>query len=122
MRYTFSHPGHSLWSLGQSNLWNPDATAPPSGLHGNSGPHIGGGLIFFGGGVPLYKNGKIIGGVGISGGNSRAEHQNAKRDRNILGMDPPRGATVDDNVYNPPRSPFAFSHPRRVKTLRNSTL
>lgn len=29
--YTFTQPGHSLWSLGQSNLWNPDLTAPPAG-------------------------------------------------------------------------------------------
>src|SRR5262249_40417984 len=29
--YTFTQPGHSLWSLGQSNLFNPSALAPPSG-------------------------------------------------------------------------------------------
>src|SRR5688500_6839987 len=46
--YTFTQPGHSLWSLGQSNLWNPTATAAPGGQGGNN--QIAGGLIFFGGG------------------------------------------------------------------------
>jgi len=50
--YTFTQPGHSLWSLGQSNLWNPAFTAPPSGQGGGNN-QIDGGLIFFGGGVPL---------------------------------------------------------------------
>lgn len=59
--YTFTQPGHSLNSLGQSNLWNPEFTAPPSGSGG--GRHeIAGGMIFFGGGVALYRGGAIIGG------------------------------------------------------------
>src|SRR5438128_910700 len=67
--YTFTQPGHSLWSLGQSNLFNPKFLAAPSG--DDSGDNqIAGGLIFFGGGVPLYKNGKIIGGLGVSGDTS----------------------------------------------------
>src|SRR5213595_674995 len=64
--YTFTQPGHSLWSLGQSNLFNPNFLAPPSGQGGGK-EQIAGGLIFFGGGVPLYNaGGKIIGGLGIS--------------------------------------------------------
>ena len=35
--YTFTQPGHSLWSLGQSNLFNPGALAPPSGQDGGQG-------------------------------------------------------------------------------------
>src|SRR5262249_9620105 len=62
-----TQPVHSFWSLGQSNLFNPNFLAPPSGQQGGEG-RIAGGLIFFGGGVPLYNsNGKIIGGLGISG-------------------------------------------------------
>jgi len=59
--------------LGQSNLFNPIALAPPSSQDGGQG-EIAGGLIFFGGGVPLYRNGKIIGGLGISGDTSCADH------------------------------------------------
>src|SRR6185503_3922093 len=52
MLYTFTQPGHSLWSLGQSNLWNPAFTAAPSdnGRDHDRGQQIAGGLIFFGGG------------------------------------------------------------------------
>src|SRR5437899_3503253 len=32
--YTFTQPGHSLWSLGQSNLFDPKFLAPPGGQGG----------------------------------------------------------------------------------------
>src|SRR4051812_35286944 len=48
--YTFTQPGHSLSSLGQSNLFNPKFLASPSGDDGGQGSIVGG-LIFFGGGV-----------------------------------------------------------------------
>ena len=32
--YTFTQPGHSLWSLGQSNLFNSQFLAPPDGTGG----------------------------------------------------------------------------------------
>ena len=35
--YTFTQPGHSLWSLGQSNLFNPQFLASPSGQNGGQG-------------------------------------------------------------------------------------
>ena len=60
--YTFTQPGHSLWSLGQSNLFDPKFLAPPSGQGGGK-QQITGGLIFFGGGVPLYHGGAIVGGA-----------------------------------------------------------
>src|SRR5215470_15082380 len=89
--YTFTQPGHSLWSLGQSNLFNPNLLAPPSGQGGGQ-DRIAGGLIFFGGGVPLYLNGKIVGGLGISGDTSCADHEIAKRVRDIANLNPPGGA------------------------------
>src|SRR5205823_11878704 len=55
--YTFVQPGHSLASLGQSNPFNPQFLAPTGGQSGGTN-QIAGGLIFFGGGVPLYKNGR----------------------------------------------------------------
>jgi uncharacterized protein GlcG (DUF336 family) len=97
--YTFTQPGHSLWSLGQSNL-------PP-------------GLIFFGGGMGLYKNGKIIGGLGISGDTSCTDHEIAKRVRNAAGLNPPGGATADDISYSSADGATVFTHPLCVNTWRN---
>jgi len=123
MLYTFTQPGHSLWSLGQSNLWNPEFTiAPGDNGNGNGNKLIGGGLIFFGGGVPLYKNGKIVGGLGISGDTSCTDHEIAKRTRNLLGLNPPGGALVDDIHYsatNVPPGPDVFTHPLCINTWKN---
>src|SRR5436309_5325885 len=116
--YTFTQPGHSLWSLGQSNLWNPAFTAPTGG-QGGGDQQIAGGLIFFGGGVGLYKGGKIVGGLGISGYTSCTDHEIAKRTRNNLGMNPPGGATADDIVHSPPDPPSVFAHPQCLNTWRN---
>jgi uncharacterized protein GlcG (DUF336 family) len=110
MLYTFTQPGHSLWSLGQSNLFDPQALAPPSGTSGGKN-QISGGLIFFGGGVPLYKNGKIIGGLGISGDTSCTDHEIAKRVRNLAGLNPPGGPLVDDISYSSQSGASAFTHP-----------
>ena len=118
--YTFTQPGHSLNSLGQSNLFNSSFLAPPSGQGGGLN-QIAGGLIFFGGGVPLYKNGKIIGGLGISGDTACTDHEIAKRVRNNLNLNPAGGATADDIVYSPPDDPSVFAHPVCLNTFRNGT-
>jgi len=118
MLYTFTQPGHSLWSLGQSNLWHPALTAPPGGQGGGNN-QIGGGLIFFGGGVPIYRAGRIIGGLGISGDTSCADHEIAKRTRNELSLNPPGGPTADDIVYSLPDPPSVFAHPKCLNTWRN---
>jgi uncharacterized protein GlcG (DUF336 family) len=116
--YTFTQAGHSLSSLGQSNLWNPQFNAPPGGQGGGTG-QIGAGLIFFGGGVPLYANGKIIGGLGISGDTACADHEIAKRTRHQLGLDPAGGPSADDIVYSPPDPPSVVAHPKCINTWRN---
>jgi uncharacterized protein GlcG (DUF336 family) len=118
--YTFTQPGHSLWSLGQSNLFEPRFLAPPNGTGGGKN-QIGGGLIFFGGGVPLYEGaGKIIGGLGISGDTSCTDHEIAKRIRNLAGLNPPGGALVDDIKYSSKDGADAFTHPLCINTWRNS--
>jgi len=116
--YTLTQPGHSLWSLGQSNLWHPALNAPPSGAGGGN-HQIGGGLIFFGGGVPLYRSGKIIGGLGISGDTSCTDHEIAKRTRNHLGLNPPGGSLVDDITYSSVDGASVFTHPLCPNTWRN---
>ena len=49
-----SQPGKGLWGIGHTN---PDD-----------------GIITFGGGIPLYKNGKLVGGLGVSGDSSTLDH------------------------------------------------
>ena len=116
--YTFTQPGYSLWSLGQSNLFDPRFLAPPSGQGGGRN-QIAGGLIFFGGGVPLYRDGKIIGGLGISGDTSCADHEIAKRVRSLAGLDPPGGPQTDDITYSAADGASVFTHPLCVNTFRN---
>ncbi|HET8550835.1 MAG TPA: heme-binding protein [Bryobacteraceae bacterium] len=115
--YTFTQPGHSLWSLGQSNLFDPKYLAAPGDAE--KGKHqITGGLIFFGGGVPLYRNGKIIGGLGISGDTSCTDHEIAKRVRHLASLDPPAslgGMLGDDIVYDL----SVFAHPVCINTYKN---
>ena len=118
--YTFTQPGHSLWSLGQSNLFNSQFLAPTSGQGGGQN-ELAGGLIFFGGGVPLYRNGKIIGALGISGDTSCADHEIAKRVRDVAGLNPAGGALADDIVYSGPDAPSVFAHPVCLNTYRNGT-
>ena len=117
--YTFTQPGHSLWSLGQSNLFDASHLQPPSGPRSDIGKIVGG-LIFFGGGVPLYnESGQIIGGLGISGDTSCADHEIAKRVRDLADLNPPGGALADDIVYSPPDAASVFAHPKCVNTYRN---
>jgi uncharacterized protein GlcG (DUF336 family) len=115
--YTFTQPGHSLWSLGQSNLFNAHLLLPPGGSGDRN--QIAGGLIFFGGGLPLYRNGEIIGGLGISGDTSCADHEIAKRVRNLAALNPSGGPLADDIVYSPPDAPSVFAHPKCINTFRN---
>jgi uncharacterized protein GlcG (DUF336 family) len=116
--YTFTQPGHSLWSLGQSNPFSPAFLAPTGG-HGGGKNQIAGGMIFFGGGVPLYQNGKIVGGLGISGDTSCTDHEIAKRVRTLASMDPPGGPSVDDITYSSVDGASVFTHPLCLNTFRN---
>jgi uncharacterized protein GlcG (DUF336 family) len=119
MLYTFTQPGHSLWSLGQSNPFNSEFLAPTGGQNGGRG-QIAGGMIFFGGGVPLYSGGKIIGGLGISGDTSCTDHEIAKRVRDLAGLNPPSGKLADDISYSSKDGASAFTHPLCINTWRNN--
>jgi uncharacterized protein GlcG (DUF336 family) len=117
--YTFTQPGHSLWGLAAANPFDPDFLAAPNGVGNVGSKKVAGGMIFFGGGVPLYKNGKVIGGLGISGDTASCDHEIAKRVRDLLGLNPPGGATVDDISYSSVDGASAFTHPLSLNTWRN---
>ena len=94
--YAATQPGGSLYGLNNSNPFNP-AFAPQ-----NSGAgFVPGGIITFGGGVALYSGGQVIGGLGVSGDSSCADHAISYRMRRRAGLDGiPGGAAFDgtDNI------------------------
>src|SRR2546428_6256346 len=91
--YTFIQPGHSLYGLNNSNPFNADFLAPPSGEGGGAVADAGG-IITFSGGVALYNSrGPILGGLGIHRDTACTDHEIAKRVRDEARVDPPGGST-----------------------------
>jgi len=91
--YSAVQPGGSLFGLQESNPVDTGvAYKGPSGNYGTSNdPMTGekiGGVNVFGGGLGLYAAGKkLVGGVGVSGDTSCADHNIAWRVRKLLGLD-----------------------------------
>ena len=75
--YGPTQPGGSLYGLNNSNPFNPTFNEQGTG----NGSAVGG-IITFGGGVALYNaSGQVIGGLGVSGDTSCADHSVAFRMR-----------------------------------------
>jgi uncharacterized protein GlcG (DUF336 family) len=107
--YTAVQPGGTLYGLQHSNPVDPDVA-----YRGNAAqfgqkndPMVGGrigGVNVFGGGLALYDSSQhIIGGLGVSGDSSCADHNIAWRTRNNLSLDyVPAGVSGDasrpDNI------------------------
>src|SRR2546427_8928065 len=91
--YYAVNPGGSLYGLQHSNPVNPEvAYAGNPGSYGKANdPMVGeriGGVNVFGGGLALYAVGKVVvGGLGVSGDTSCADHNIAWRVRHNLGLD-----------------------------------
>ncbi|HZT30655.1 MAG TPA: heme-binding protein [Bryobacteraceae bacterium] len=91
--YSAVQPGGSLYGLQHSNPVDPAvAYRGPSSHYGMANdPMVGekiGGVNVFGGGLALYNaSHQIVGGLGVSGDTSCADHNIAWRVRNILGLD-----------------------------------
>lgn len=117
--YTMTQPGHSLWGIAASNPFAPsDLQAISQGLTSGA-QKLEGGMISFGGGVALYKNGKVIGALGASGDTPCTDHETAKRMRHLAGLDPVGGPKVDDITYPTADGPSVFSHPLCENTYRD---
>jgi uncharacterized protein GlcG (DUF336 family) len=136
--YTATQPGGSLFGL---QLSNPVATdvaygGNPSNYGRSNDPMVGGrigGVNVFGGGLALYNSHhELLGGLGVSGDTSCADHNIAYKTRNLLKLDyVPAGvgdaahkdnaiydvvpqANGDANPFNgqmPGVSPSGFGHP-----------
>jgi uncharacterized protein GlcG (DUF336 family) len=83
-------PAGSLYGLNNSNPFNPEFQEQGTGIG-----KVPGGIITFGGGVPLYVGGQVIGGLGVSGDTACADHAIAFRMRRLAGLD---GTPSSDNI------------------------
>ncbi len=120
--YAASQPGESLYSLATSAPPNAKAVfGDPVSFGTQNDPMIGkavGGIIVFGGGLPLYSpQGKIIGGLGLSGDTSCTDHVIAWKVRHELHLDTvtmgPSPAHNDNMIldFQNGKSPSGFGHP-----------
>lgn len=116
--YTMSQPGYSLYGAAAGNPLDPDCLVRP-GAAGAQVGEICGGTIVFGGGVPLYRDGNVVGGLGVSGDTPCADHEIAKRVREQAGLIPPGGNSADEIVYAEVDSASVFAHPICTNTWRN---
>lgn len=101
--YTAVQPGGSLFGLQESNPVNTAlAYGGDAAAYGQTNdPMVGGrigGINVFGGGLALYKGNKLVGGLGVSGDSSCADHNIAWRTRFALGLDHvPAGVSGDSH-------------------------
>jgi uncharacterized protein GlcG (DUF336 family) len=98
-------PAGSLYGLNNSNPFDPALNQQGSGIGRTPG-----GIITFGGGVPLYMGGQVIGGLGVSGDTACADHAIAFRMRRLAGLD---GTPSADNIVylGPGELPHDLAHP-----------
>lgn len=126
-------PGGSLYGLQFSNPVNEDAGYKvPSTAYGTpSDPMNGskiGGVNVFGGGLPLFAAGKkMVGGIGVSGDTSCADHFIVWRLRKNLGLDhlmgvggvsgdPQRPDNIVFDIGTNGQSAGGFGHPKCLMT------
>ncbi len=142
--YSAVQPGGSLFGLQLSNPVDTEsAYEGSSSSYGTAqDPMVGakvGGINVFGGGLALYGAGKkIVGGVGVSGDTSCADHNIAWRVRNNLGLDHLSGvggvagdpARPDNIIFDITANPYGgtgisaggFGHPTCLNTSGSNTL
>jgi uncharacterized protein GlcG (DUF336 family) len=100
-------PGGSLFGLQESNPVNTRVAykGPASAYGAKNDPMIGeriGGINVFGGGLALYSlDGRLLGGLGVSGDTSCTDHIIAWKLRHALNLDNvPAGPDTDSNTDN----------------------
>ena len=148
--YSAVQPGGSLYGLQHSNPVDTSAAylGPSSAYGTSSDPMVGmkiGGVNVFGGGLALYAvDHQIVGGLGVSGDTSCADHNIAWRVRNLLRLDhmaatqsaPAVGGVSGDHerpdniIFDIKANPkggtgiseSGFGHPTCINTSGSSTL
>ncbi len=101
--YTGAQPGGFLFGILSTNPVDTTSMYAGDGAtYGSSqDPLVGkkaSGVVVFGGGLALYDGHTIVGGLGVSGDTSCADHNVAWRLRHLLGLDKvPAGITAKNN-------------------------
>jgi uncharacterized protein GlcG (DUF336 family) len=91
--FTATQPGNSLYGLQHSNPVNTEVAyrGDSESIGTEADPMVGGkigGVNVFGGGLALYSaDGTLVGGLGVSGDSSTADHNIAWKLRKTLGLD-----------------------------------
>lgn len=103
--YSPTQPGGSLFGLQHSNPVDASVAyqGSPNKYGTNSDPLKNkriGGINVFGGGLALYKDGKKVGALGVSGDTSCRDHAFAWRIRSALSMHPVAPQTVGITLVN----------------------
>jgi uncharacterized protein GlcG (DUF336 family) len=121
--YAGSQPGGPLYGIALTNLASPEAAVAGDAKKFGTAtdPLIGkrlGGAVVFGGGLALYNETDIVGGLGASGDTSCADHNVAWRLRKALGLDHikagVKGRKNDGIIYDiglTGHSKSGFGHP-----------
>jgi hypothetical protein len=112
-----AQPGQSLYGIIAASSPSPDASQGDAMQFGSgSDPALGkriGGTITFGGGLALYDGSGPVGGLGISGDSSCADHNVAWRLRQALGLDKtPQKDTIKYDLGSDGKSASGFGHPK----------
>jgi uncharacterized protein GlcG (DUF336 family) len=112
-----AQPGQSLYGIIAASSPSPDASQGDAVQFGSgSDPALGkriGGTITFGGGLALYDGSGPVGGLGISGDSSCADHNVAWRVRQALGLDKtPQKDTIKYDLGSDGKSASGFGHPK----------
>jgi uncharacterized protein GlcG (DUF336 family) len=100
--YTAVQPGGSLFGLQESNPVETEVAyrGNPANYGRHNDPMVGfriGGVNVFGGGLALYNAaGQVVGGLGVSGDTSCADHNIAYRTRSTLNLDYVPGGVSPD--------------------------
>lgn len=121
--FTAVQSGNSLFGLQESNPVNTAVAyaEPSSDYGGENDPMKGkkiGGVNVFGGGLALYRDGKVIGGLGVSGDTSCADHNVGWRVREALklgqvpgGVGPNNTDGINYDIGGEGKSKGGFGHP-----------
>jgi len=121
--FALAQPGQGLYGVIAASPPSPDANSGDASLFGTpSDPMAGkriGGVIVFGGGLALYDGNDVVGGLGVSGDSSCADHNVAWRVRKALGLDkvpagvnPQRKDAIIYDMNAAGQSASGFGHPK----------